>query len=204
MRESIREAILARLMRPRRATTEPGRTTTRISSLADRPVATGKPERLSGIEGDFDYFHSNSSFFNDTNTLPVLGLPFGIGQQLTTNYLATVRPRIGIAADRNFGYITGGVAFTKANYTESYADANTPPATGAAAGSRSLTGWTAGAGWEYAWTDHWLLRVEYLYASFSTTSALGTITEPGTGTNVLHGSSDLVIQVIRAAANFKF
>ena len=159
---------------------------------------------VAGIEGDFDYFHSNSSFFNDTNTLPVLGLPFGIGQPLTTNYLATVRPRIGIAADRNFGYITGGVAFTRANYTESYADANTPPATGAAAGSRSLTGWTAGAGWEYAWTDHWLLRVEYLYASFSTTSALGTITEPGTGTNVLHGSSDLVIQVIRAAANFKF
>ena len=75
-----------------------------------------------GLEGDFDYFHSNSNFFNDTNMLPTSGNSFVIGQSLTTNYLATVRPRIGIAADRNFAYITGGAAFTKASYTESYVD----------------------------------------------------------------------------------
>ena len=56
-----------------------------------------------GLEGDFDYFHSNSNFFNNTNTLPTSGNTFVIGQSLTTNYLATVRPRIGVAADRNFG-----------------------------------------------------------------------------------------------------
>jgi hypothetical protein len=31
-------------------------------------------------------------------------------QSLSTNYLATVGPRIGIAADRNFTYIAGGAA----------------------------------------------------------------------------------------------
>jgi len=159
---------------------------------------------VAGLEGDFDYFRSNSSFFNDTNALPVLGFPFVIGQQLTTNYLATVRPRIGMAADRNFAYITGGVAFTKASYTESYVDGNAPPATGIATGSKFLTGWTAGAGWEYALSDHWLIRLEYLLAAFPTTSALGTITNPGGGTNTLHGSGDLVMQVARAAVNFKF
>jgi outer membrane immunogenic protein len=157
-----------------------------------------------GLEADFDYFHSNSNFYNNTNTLPVLGLPFSIGQQLTTDYLATVRPRIGIAADRNFAYITGGAAFTRTSYTESYGDTNAPPAVGAATGSKSLVGWTAGAGWEYALTDHWLFRLEYLYASFGTTSAAGVISETGVGTNALHGSGDLVIQVARAAVNFKF
>jgi len=158
-----------------------------------------------GLEGDFDYFHADSSFFNNTNTLPdPPGVSFTVGQDARTNYLTTVRPRIGIAADRNFAYVTGGVAFTKVNYTESYIDANAPSATGSATASQFLTGWTAGAGWEYALTDHWLFRLEYLYASFPTTSAIGAITEPGVGTNTLHGSANLVMQSARADVNFKF
>ena len=77
-----------------------------------------------------------------------------------------MRPRIGIAADRNFAYITGGVAFTKANYTESYSRRQCAAGIGIASASKFLTGWTAGAGWEYALTDHWLFRFEYLFAAF--------------------------------------
>ncbi len=158
-----------------------------------------------GVEGDFDYFHDNVNFYNNTNTLPDLGVPFTIGQSVTTNYLMTLRPRIGIAADRNFAYITGGVAFTDAHYTESYADQSAPPGVGTATASKFLTGWVAGAGWEYAWTDHWTIRFEYLFSAFGRTSATGTITEPGVGSNTLHGSvDDLVIQVARAGMNFKF
>jgi outer membrane immunogenic protein len=156
---------------------------------------------VAGLEGDFDYFPGKSSFANNTDTLPSSSAPFVIAQQLTTNYLATVRPRIGIAADRNFAYITGGVAFTRASYAESYADSN--GATGAAAASSFLTGWTAGAGWEYALTDHWLFRVEYLFAAFPSTSAVGSIAL-GDATNSLHGSAGLIMQVARAGVNFKF
>ena len=155
-----------------------------------------------GLEGDFDYFHSDPQFNNNTTTL-ANGNAFSISQSLTTNFLATVRPRIGIAADRNLAYITGGAAFTNVSYTTSYVDANTPPGTGTASASRALVGWTAGAGWEYAWADHWTIRAEYLLASFPTTSALGTISGAGE-TNTLHGSSDLLIQVVRAGMNFKF
>jgi len=155
-----------------------------------------------GLEGDFDYFHTNPQFNNNTNTL-ANGNAFAIAQSLTTNFLATVRPRIGIAADRNLAYITGGAAFTSVSYTTSYVDANTPPGTGTASASRALLGWTAGAGWEYAWADHWTVRAEYLLASFPTTNALGTIAGAG-GTNTLHGSTDLVIQIVRAGVNFKF
>ncbi len=153
-----------------------------------------------GLEGDFDYFHSNANFYNNTDTLAA-GTAFTVGQSLTTNYLATVRPRIGIAADRNLAYITGGVAFTDASYTETYSDA--AGGFGSASASKFLTGWTAGAGWEYAWTDHWTIKFEYLFASFPTTSASGLITGPG-GSNPLSGSGDLVIQTARAGVNFKF
>ncbi len=155
-----------------------------------------------GLEGDFDSFRSDPQFNNNTNTL-ANGNTFAISQSLTTNYLATVRPRIGIAADRNFAYITGGAAFTSVSYTTSYVDTNTTPGTGNASASRTLVGWTAGAGWEYAFADRWTVRGEYLLASFPTTSALGTITGAG-GTNTLHGSTDLLIQLVRAGVNFKF
>ncbi len=157
-----------------------------------------------GLEADFDYYRSNPNFNNATNPL-ASGATFNIGQSLTTNFLATVRPRIGIAADRNFAYVTGGAAFASVSYTESYTDINPAPGPGAgtASASRSLVGWTAGVGWEYAFADRWTVKAEYLYASFPTISALGTIVAPG-GTNTLHGSSDLVIQLVRAGVNFKF
>jgi len=155
-----------------------------------------------GLEGDFDYFRGNANFYNNTNTLADGVTTFVAGQSLSTNYLATVRPRIGIAADRNFAYITGGVAFTEANYTVSYTDA--AGGAGSASASKSLTGWVVGAGWEYAFVDHWTLRFEYLFSSFPSTGASGTITSPGGGTNPLSGSGDLVIQVARAGINYKF
>ena len=141
-----------------------------------------------GIEGDFDYFHGNPNFGNNTNTLSDGVTPFTISQSLTTNYLATVRPRIGVGADRNLAYITGGVAFTQASYTESYTDGAAPPGVGTATASRNLVGWTAGAGWEYAFADHWTVKAEYLIAGFPKTSAVGAITDAGGGSNPLSGS----------------
>jgi len=156
-----------------------------------------------GLEGDFDYFHSKIQFINPFDTLTG-GAAFTLTQTLTTDFVATVRPRIGVAADRNLGYITGGVAFTHASYTEAYADALVPPGLGAATGSKSLIGWTVGAGWEHAWTDHWTFKAEYLFAAFPTTGALGAITDAGGGANTLHGSADLIMQVVRLGANYKF
>jgi outer membrane immunogenic protein len=157
-----------------------------------------------GLEGDLDYFRSNPQFINGSNTLSDGVTPFTVTQSLTTDFFATVRPRIGVAADRNLAYITGGVALTKASYTQSYVDGGAPPGTGGAAGSKSLVGWTVGAGWEYAWTDHWTFRLEYLFASFPTTNAIGSIVDAAGGTNPLHGSADLVVQTARAGVNFKF
>jgi outer membrane immunogenic protein len=157
-----------------------------------------------GLEGDVDYFRSNPQFINGTSTLSDGVTTFTATQSLTTNFLASVRPRLGVAADHNLFYLTAGAAFTKANYAQTYVDAAVPVGTGFATGSKSLVGWTAGVGWEYAWTDNWTLRFEYLFASFPTTSGAGAITDAAGGTNPLHGSADLVIQTARAGVNFKF
>lgn len=159
---------------------------------------------VAGFEGDFDYFHSNPWFTNNTNTLSDGATPFTLTQNATASYLATFRPRIGVAADRNLAYLTAGVAFSHLSYTESYSDGATPPGAGTAAASKSLVGWVAGAGWEYAVTDHWIVRAEYLFADFGKVNAVGAITDAGGGVNTLHGSSDLIIQALRAGVNYKF
>lgn len=157
-----------------------------------------------GLEGDLDYFHSNPQFINDTNTLSDGVTPFTVSQSLRTDFFATVRPRIGIAADRNLAYITGGAAFSRASYTESYADGAAPAGSGTITGSKSLIGWTIGTGWEHAFAEHWTFKLEYLYASFPTPNAAGVIADSAGGTNPFHGSADLTIQTLRAGVNFKF
>jgi outer membrane immunogenic protein len=158
-----------------------------------------------GLEGDVDYFRSNPQIINGTATLSDGVTSFTVGQSLTTNYLATVRPRLGVAADRNLFYVTGGAAFTKASYTQTYFDALVPSGTGVATGSKSLVGWTVGAGWEYAWADNWTFRLEYLFTNFpGTTNGVGAITDAAGRTNPFQGSTDLVIQTARAGVNFKF
>jgi outer membrane immunogenic protein len=161
-----------------------------------------------GLEGDVDYFHGASRFSNGTNTLSD-GTPFTINQSATSNYIATIRPRVGIAADRNLAYLTGGVAFTSVNYAQSYVDGPSggivsTPGAGVASASKTLVGWAAGAGWEHAFTDHATFRLEYIYASFPSTSALGAISDPTGGTNGLHGSANLTIQTARLGLNYKF
>jgi outer membrane immunogenic protein len=157
-----------------------------------------------GLEGDFDYFHSKSQFINPFDTLSDGVTPFTLTQTLTNDFLATVRPRIGIAADRNLGYLTGGVAFTKTSYTETYADGAAPAGAGTATGSKFLTGWTVGAGWEYAWTDHWTFKAEYLFAMFGKSNASGVITDATPASNPFSGTADLMMQIVRLGVNYKF
>jgi outer membrane immunogenic protein len=158
-----------------------------------------------GLEGDFDYFHTNPQFTNDTATLSDGATSFTVSQTLKTSYLATLRPRLGVAADKNLFYVTGGAAFTKASYTQTYVDAAIPVGTGVASGSKSLVGWTVGAGWEYAFADHWTLRFEYLFTSFpDKVTGTGVITDAAGGSNPLQGSANLVMQTARAGVNFKF
>ena len=126
-----------------------------------------------GIEGDWDYFGSKPTFTNPNGVLTTTDT-VTVTQSLKTSSLATIRPRLGIVTDRTFLYATGGAAFARVNYTQTYTD-TLNAATGSAAASTTLVGWTVGAGWEWAWTDHLTVKTEYLFAKFPTTNALGGI-----------------------------
>jgi outer membrane immunogenic protein len=82
----------------------------------------------------------------------------------SVDWMATARLRAGYAVDRLLVFGTAGLAFggTQASSGSVGSDGTT---TDTFAGSSSATrvGWTAGGGAEYAFTDHWIGRVEGLY-----------------------------------------
>lgn len=157
---------------------------------------------VAGIEGDWDYLRSHPTF-NNPNGVLTRGDTQATTQSLRTDSLATIRPRLGIASDRSLIYATGGVAFARVKYTQTYLD-TLNAAAGTATASSTLVGWTAGAGWEWAWTDQISVKTEYLFAKFPTFNALGTIVDNAGGTNTLHGSANLTIQTVRLGVNYRF
>ncbi len=70
-----------------------------------------------------------------------------------------VRARAGYAVDRFLPYIAGGVAFGQVKNTIDVGSAW-------ASESKTHTGWTLGAGVDYAATDNVILRLEYRYTDY--------------------------------------
>jgi outer membrane immunogenic protein len=130
-----------------------------------------------GIEGDYDWQNVRGSS----------GLPCG-SCDTASNWIATVRGRVGYAFDRIMVYGTGGAAFTdvEASFAALPWQTNTK------------VGWTAGAGIEGAITDNLTAKIEYLYADFGNTSC-GAANCGGTTTSVKFNES-----MVRAGLNYKF
>jgi outer membrane immunogenic protein len=137
-----------------------------------------------GIEGDFDWTGLKAGGHDS------LGNAIGANTQWTS----TVTGRVGAAFDRLLVYGKGGVAF--AHDRDSLNDI----AGGAATTSLTRTGWTAGAGLEYAFAPNWSAKIEYDYLGFgSETVNLPTAAFPTYRTN-----ASLNVQEVKAGINFKF
>jgi outer membrane immunogenic protein len=151
-----------------------------------------------GAEADADYL-SNKTTINGIQTVggAVTGT-FTHTYQL--DLLSTVRGRVGVAFDRSLFYATAGLAMGEFKATRTQ---NTG-VTGAAGPGTNETystlrlGWTAGSGYEYAITDNWTARAEYLYASLESI----TYTFPIAGRTTSAPAES--VNVVRAGVNYKF
>jgi outer membrane immunogenic protein len=158
-----------------------------------------------GIEGDFESFHSNKS---QTIVGPFLGGPgnfFTVSTSSSTDWLATVRGRIGFLALPNLLlYGTGGLAITDIEVSNSYVDTFNPIATGSSSNNVTRAGWTVGGGAEYALDRNWSVKAEYLYLDFGTVSTTMTVTRAGTTPSPVTTSDRFTAQIGRAGVNYKF
>ena len=134
---------------------------------ADTNVGGDDNGFFGGGQIGYNYEFDNHLVLGIEGDMDATGMEFG-GNDV--DYALSGRARLGYAFDRWMPYATGGVAYAKA-------------------GGFKDTGWVAGAGVEWAATDHIIPGIEYLHYGFS---------------DFDHTGVDADADVIRARLNFKF
>ena len=148
--------------------------------------------------------------------LSIGGGPFPLASNLASTFtltttadatwVATVRGRVGFAADKWLLYATGGAAFTNLKLAQSYTDnccSSTPLTTFTA--STTKTGYAVGGGVEYAISRIWSLRAEYLFAGGFGSLSGSYLATANSGNSDFHTvSAKLNIQQARVGLNYLF
>lgn len=106
---------------------------------------------------------------------------------IKNDFLASATARLGyVYAERWLIYARGGAAWTRDKVDDAFISPTFGVPTDPSA-TVNRTGWTAGAGAEWAFAPHWSANVEYNYYNFGTKSILLT---GGTNTVFLAGLKD--------------
>jgi outer membrane immunogenic protein len=162
-----------------------------------------------GLEADFEYLGlkgSRAGTFQFPSTLPggPIGPPaqfFSVATSVSTNWLFTARPRLGIASNNWLFYVTGGVAVGNEKFAQTIM--LLVPFVENAAFSTTRVGWTVGAGVEYALNRNWSIKGEYLYVDLGNVSTVGTIVPPAAGF-VDATTTHLTTSIGRGGINYRF
>ena len=125
-----------------------------------------------GLEGDADWADIRGS----------ATCAAGITCGTRSDFLATVRGRVGYAFDRFLPYVTGGLAV--GNIRSSVTGFGTTDVTNA--------GWTLGAGVEASFARNWSAKLEYLYVDL------------GRGGAIAGTRASLTENIVRAGVNYHF
>jgi outer membrane immunogenic protein len=136
-----------------------------------------------GIEGDLSYTDIRGSTTS----------PFGPNITTQSNWLGTVTGRLGIAWDRTLLYAKAGAAFGEVDYT-----VRAP--TVVSRGTDTRTGWTVGAGAEYALWDNWSVKAEYNYIDLGTR----TVTTTSPAGAPLPADAKVTEHMIKLGASYRF
>ena len=152
-----------------------------------------------GVEGDLNYLGLNTS--DSASAVYPCCAPdsFTVKQDLSVDWLATARGKLGVAVNQVLLYGTGGLAFGNVDHHGHFSDTFEPYSFDSGSCSGVRTGWTAGAGIEWMMVENASLKLEYLYYDLGSVSAGSTV--PGYD-NKFHNEADVSGSIIRAGFNW--
>lgn len=120
----------------------------------------------------------------------------------------TVRARLGYAADRFLPYITGGLAWADMKHTLGCDNSRPAITTNCAVTnfetkkSKTSVGYVVGAGLEYALTDNWTVKGEYLFTDLGKNKV--TIVDPNYPNFHSERNFKTRFNEVRIGVNYKF
>lgn len=121
----------------------------------------------------------------------------GIEAGSKINWFGTTRVRLGYTpVDRFMVYATGGVAYGK---VKTYAGINAFGGGAGISNSETRVGYTVGAGAEYAFTNNWTMKSEYLYTDLGKSKF--TLGDDFARINV---AAKTPFHTVRVGLNYKF
>jgi outer membrane immunogenic protein len=158
-----------------------------------------------GVEGELGYLKISKSAADPVS--PALDTN---GSVKTGDWYGVLAARGGLAfgpEGRALWYLKGGVAFLRS--TASVVDTCNTGACGGglvnATGSSNYATWALGTGLEYAFTNSWSVKGEYLYiASGPSYTASGAGGGTATGTTFNWGTKSPAVQTLKVGVNFHF
>lgn len=162
-----------------------------------------------GLEGDINYFGFKGSASGSALYPCCAPTGFTVNSSVSSDWLATIRGRIGfLAAPTWLLYATGGAAIADVKGNFSFTDTFSA-ATESAVIRDTRLGWTAGVGTEYAFGGGWSFKAEYLYvdlgrASTTSTNLVGFAGTTPYPSDVFTHSVDLKSNIVRVGVNYKF
>ncbi len=116
--------------------------------------------------------------------------PYSAGSSV--DYFGTIRARLGYAFDRFLPYITGGAAYGRTS-----TDVTCITCVGVTGNATTSWGWTLGGGVEYAITNNWTLKAEYLYVDLGNANNIASFA----GYSI---DNDTKFNSIKVGVNYKF
>jgi len=119
-----------------------------------------------GFEADVSWLnHADSFNFSGAKTVAFEDFVYSETLRAKLEYMGTLRGRFGYAVGQFLPYVTGGFAWghVTSDFNSTLIQRFGGTQTLAFAQSSTRSGWTLGAGFEYAFTRRWSAKAEYLY-----------------------------------------
>jgi outer membrane immunogenic protein len=182
--------------------------------------SSNKTEFTGGIEGGYNYRIGNWLLGVETDfvalnvddrktltvqstllTTPPLVITNLLDQRATTNWMWSLRPRVGYVFGPLLVYGTAGIATSNIKVALGFSDNLVPQNVVLSENSETKTGWIAGLGAGYALNPRVSVKGEYLYADFGSIST--TAFSP---TSLVNLSSEAKVKsnILRVGLDYRF
>jgi len=158
---------------------------------------------LLGIETDLGIFDIKGSRARSVQSPLLINPPitYTMRQSVNTDFLWTLRPRVGYSMGNFLIFASGGLAMTKTHYKARFIDSSSSANLVTDSSSKTRTGWTLGGGAAWAFSPRFSVKGEYLYQDFGTSKASAT---SANGYVTLVNEARLRSHLFRAGVDYSF